>query len=884
MNPSVKLCVWVYRRLARAFPHEFWMNYGEDLERMGEDAAPEIWRRHGFFGLVKLIADIAVRLLLEYLTEFRQDAVYAARTLTKSPGITAVAITSLSLGMGVCVTFFAQIEWMMRPIPVALDPQALVAIEEPVSYPLFERYRDHSGVAQSTMAFMGPVPFGVAVEGLRGAKGERIFGHIVSPEYFSTLGVNPAAGRFFNPETEKPGAAPVVVISDRFWHTRMDSDPHAVGRALRVNGTSATIVGVGPKDFSGVWPSSAAELFVPVTAGISPELADNALQRSDARIFHVVFRADPAAQAATEAAVNTIKRTFDVESGAAKPDDKERHVGLILAGGVMPLTSGQRAASYGASIILGGLVLLLAYANLANLVIARGSERRKEIAIRLSIGASRFRLLRQSLTESLMLSLAGAIGALIFAHFLLRFFITLAGSATDEAAIELGYRVDLQSFMFAIAIAALSCAGFGLAPALASTRTDLTMALKEGAVTPLRGYKRFGIRNLFVAGQVAASLTMLLLTSYIVVGYEKTTRIAPGFDTAGLYMFQLDPVRNGYSEEQAAAVFEKLPERLAGTGKTTLAETAPLNDLMITPNIRVEALAHRGETQKVLVTVAQRRIGARYFNTLDVPLMRGGEFSERDVRGKASLTVSPPVILNQTAARDLFAGDDPIGRTIQEGKQDYTVIGVVRDMKSAVLLANPVPTIYVPMSVSSGATVILRGAPGSDLMAGVRKELAAMDPGLTIFNVRSMRNSIEQLNGFIRIGSAFYLGMGVFGLILASIGLAGVTAYTVARRRKEIGIRLALGARNGHVIRLVLREGASLVAVGSVIGFAAAFAASRVLATTTETLARSFAIAAGDPRLVIGAPLLLVAIAMAACYIPARRSTRIAPLTALRDM
>jgi ABC-type antimicrobial peptide transport system permease subunit len=283
------------------------------------------------------------------------------------------------------------------------------------------------------------------------------------------------------------------------------------------------------------------------------------------------------------------------------------------------------------------------------------------------------------------------------------------------------------------------------------------------------------------------------------------------------------------------------------------------------------------------VSVARQRIGAGYFSTLGIPLIRGGEFSERDIREKHSATVAKPAILNQTAARELFGAGDPIGRTVQEDKQSYNVIGVVRDTKSALLLANAVPTVYVPMEVATGATVIVRGAPNSDVMGIVRKELAALDSGLTIFNVRTMRESVAQMSGLIRLGSAFYFGIGMFGLILASIGLAGVTACAVARRRKEIGIRMALGARSGQVLQLVLKEGAVLVVIGSVLGFAAAFAASRALATTVDTLGRAFAMGTGDLRLLIGVPLLLVAIAMGACYIPARRSTRVAPLAALRE-
>jgi macrolide transport system ATP-binding/permease protein len=556
---------------------------------------------------------------------------------------------------------------------------------------------------------------------------------------------------------------------------------------------------------------------------------------------------------------------------------------LILAGGVMPLTAEERASSYAASMIVGGLVLMLACANLANLVLARGNHRRKEIAIRLSVGASRLRVVRQFLTESLMLACAGALGSLVFTYWLLRFFTESAARIGQEPA-EFGYHVDLWSVVFAAIVSVIAGMGFGLLPAFASTRTDLATALKEGAAATFRGYRRFGIRNLFVGAQVAASLTLLLLTSYLVVGYEKTRRLDPGFDLAGLYLFQIDPARNGYSAEQAQDLFSRLPDRLAAAGSMTIAESIPLVDFMVTPNTRIAAPSAQGVNHQVLTSVVERRIGAHYFTTLGIPLVLGREFAERDVNDSVSKSpVLPPVIVNQTAARELFSGNDPIGRTVRKGNQSYTVIGVARDTKSALMLANPVPTLYLPMQFSSNVTVILRGAHGSDTMSTVRAELASMDSGLAVFNARTMGEALEQMNALIHLSSVFYLAVGIFGLILASIGLAGVTAYAVVQRRKEIGIRMALGACRRQILQLVLKEGMALVAVGSVLGFGAAYAASHALAYTTETLARAFAMGTGDLRLIIGVPLLLVAIAMAACYIPARRSTRIAPLAALRD-
>jgi hypothetical protein len=358
----------------------------------------------------------------------------------------------------------------MRPVPALYEPQALMALEAPVSYPHFERYRDQKGVAASSAAFIGPVPFGVALGGSENGKAERLFGQVVSLEYFSTLGVQPAPGRFFNPDTEKPGAAPVVVVTERFWRTHLDSDPRAVGRTLHVNGQTATIIGVGPKDFAGVWPLTPAELFVPVTssAAIAPELADNALRRSDLRLFRVVLRLAPGVEReAAEAALDTVARQLNQEAAGPKKDEKGRQVRLILAGGVTPLTPEQRASAYGVSAVMGGLVLALACANLATLLLARGSDRRKEIAIRLSVGASRFRLVRQLLTESVMLSFAGGIGGLVIAYWFVGYLVAEANRTAGDAPSAYGYSLNFHSILFAVAVTMVAGVGFGLAPALA---------------------------------------------------------------------------------------------------------------------------------------------------------------------------------------------------------------------------------------------------------------------------------------------------------------------------------------------------------------------------------------------------------------------------------
>jgi predicted permease len=887
MNPRLSICLALYRRLASAYPHEFRMLYGEDLERLGDDAVPEGWRRYGLPGLVRLLADIALRLPAEYLTEIRQDVVYALRVLAKAPGFTAVAVLSLAVGIGMCCAVLAECQAIVGPAPGLRDPAMLATfIWSQASYPNFERYRnEHQTVAAAT-AVLGPVPFAVAFTGDKSARAERVFGHMVSPEYFTTLGVTPAAGRVFGPETEKPGMPPVVVVSDRFWRTHLGADRHAVGRGLRLNGSMATIVGIGPKNFLGIWPQSPADLFVPVTCGVSlaPELSGDPLHRSDREIFRVVFRlAHGVTLAAAEAALDAMTRNIDQETGARhNRDPKGRVVRLMPAGTVGYATPEQHALVDTFNVVLWALVLSLVCANLASLLLARGSQRRREIAIRLSVGASRVRLVRQFLTESVLLSFAGGLAGIVLAYWITHIISSLP--LPSQIPLEFNCQLDFHVLAITLAIALAAGIGFSLAPALVSTRTDIGVTLKEGAQAPLRGYRRFGLRNLFVAGQMAASLMLLLVTWFVALGFLSTIRMDTGFEIPHLNLVSLDPVRDGYSAERAAALFRDLPDELlrvngvravALTGSTLFAngDTA-----------RLSAPAGDGNGGQVLNSAFRERIGANYFATLGVPLLGGREFDRRDRQQDG------PAILNQTAARELFGAEDPIGRRIRERELTYTVVGLARDMRAGFLRPNPAATVYLPLTAewlgkntAQRVTVLVRGTAGRDTLAAVRERMASLHPDLTVFNVHTMQEDLDRMNSLAQWDAAIYVILGFFALLLASIGLGGVTAYAVVRRRKEIGIRMALGARARQVQGLVLREGTALVAVGSVLGVSGAFALARVFSAYSDVLARSFGQRDNNPLLLVGAPLVLAGLAMLACYLPARRATEIDPVSALRE-
>jgi predicted permease len=826
-----------------------------------------------------------------------RDARYAIRGMRSNPGFTLVTVATLALGIGLCSVLFSVLNaFVLRPAPGVSDASRLVTLEAPVPYPYFQRYRDEKGLSAGMAAFIGPVPFGVSVDAQADGKPERVFGHLVSLEYFSTLGVAPLLGRFFDPAQETPGAAPTVVVSARFWRMRLHADPHVIGRALRVNGRQATIIGVGPKDFLGIFPSTPAEVFLPVTAdpAVAPELADDILHRTTQPAFRVLVRLRPGmTMAATEARLDAYTREIDQQTGKRGSDRKGRQVHLILAGQASPLSIPERSLVATFYTLLVVLILSLTCSNLAGLILARGSARSREIAIRLSIGASRFRVIRQLLTESLILAALGGVAGFAAAYRLLDLFARFRG---DSALLQsdIVYTPDLRVVLFAFVISALAGAGFGLLPALATTRADLATALKASMGTRRSRYRRFGLRNLFVVYQVAAAMMLILIMGVWSSGLRNAANLDPGFDPAPLQFFSLDPARDGLAPNQSAALYTGLAQRLArlpGVESVALADQPPLNLTVANRSVSVPSVP--AGSRESVHPVAFLSIGPGYFATLGAPLVRGAEFSERDLGLDAAPSDILPAVINQTAAKDLFGGTDPLGRRIRqdaEGVQrTFQVTGVVRYDRQSLAVNRPVATIFLPLThydlrrgSRSGTIVLLRARTHLD-GATIRRKLASINPNLTMFNPQTMREFLAAANRVVQSGIAFTSGVGLFGLLLACVGLAGVTAQAVELRRKEIGIRMALGARPPQVLRLVMREGAVMISAGAAFGFAGAYGISRVLAAASAQMAEIIGWSTGNRALTIGIPFMLVSLAAIACYLPARRSISLDPLVALRE-
>ncbi len=896
----MKIAWRVYRRLAQAFPHEFKLAYGADMMQVGEDALTETARRQGAAGLMRLVADIAIRLPMEYLSEMRQDLRYALRALIKSPGFALVGVVSMGLGIGLTTNVYSS-RWALltREMPSAANASRLVMPEKPVSYFYIEQYREHKSLFSGVAALQNGVPFNVSLDGQRDAKPERVFGQLVSPDYFSVLGVEAQRGRVLSAEMDKAGDAPVVVISDRFWRSRLNSSPDAVGRTVRLNGQAATIVGITPAKFDGALAMNPAELFVPITvpATLAPELANDVLHQRNAKEFLAMMCLAPGVTIdAAEAGLDGITRRLDEQdAGAPLRADKGKRVVLLPAGTRAPIPRKLRAVVTGFLVLLMGLIMTIACMNLATMLLARGANRRKEFAIRLAVGAGRFRLVRQLVSEGILLSLLGGVAGFALTYGLSVLNGQIQQPAGAPAAPDVA--VDWHAAVFAFALAIVCGVGFSLAPALQATKADVTPALKEGSALQLPGYRRFGLRNVAVVAQVAGSLMLLLITGFLVVGLAGANNVETKFDKKTMALVSIDPVRDGYAPEKAQALFEKLSERLKASSAVhsfALAGQPPFSSDDDDEGIRLTAEDQLASSQ-VEKAIARELVGAGYFAVLNETMLAGREFAETDEnsvghgsKADGSGGAALPLVMNESAARVLFGNSNAIRKRVREDRQSYDVVGVVRDLKDRSGISQAI--VYLPLTrrdfakpPAGGITILVRSDAGTDALRGVRSVIASIDPSLTLLNVQTLSEYLQRSRYVMWSAVRTFGGIGLFGLVLSAIGLAGVTAYAVAQRRREIGIRMALGARKGQVLRLVLREGATLIAAGTVIGFMGAAAMARALSAMTSELADAFRFGTNDPRLLVGAPLLLAALAMFACYVPARAAAKIDPLKALRQ-
>ena len=888
----------VYERLARAFPHEFKLAHGDEMLETGVETMAQLARRRGGAGVVRLVADAAVRLPLEYLSEMRRDLQYAMRALIKSPVFALVGILSMGLAIGLTTNVYST-NWamLMRPMQGVTHAGSLVMAEKPVSYFYVERFREQKNLFADVAAFQSAVPFDVRLPGELNGKQERIFGQLVSPDYFQVMGVDAERGRVLNPGLDHAGDAPTAVISDKFWRTRLAARPDAVGLALRVNGQAVTIVGIAPRGFEGAFAAeSAAELFVPATvpAAVAPELADDPLHHRNARDFlALAYLAPGVTPEQAESALDGVVRRLDADDPSAPPQtDKARRITLLPAGTRAPIPQEMKQALAGFFGVLMGIVILIACMNLGTMLMVRGANRRKEFAIRMSIGASRFRLARQLMSEGMLLSLMGGL-----AGFGLAWLLNVSNAKLHQAVDAPGLpalAVDWRAAVFAFLVAVVCGVGLSVAPALRATRSELTPALKEGSAMQLPGYRRFGIRNLAMAAQLAGSLMLLLITGFVLMGFARGYLLHTNFDPRTMAMASIDPVRDGETPEKTLDLFAKLPQRLRDSGKFSSVALTTLPPFTTVDDDDSDQLTidDPQAAQRVQKPAIKESVGAGYFAALDEPLMSGREISDADERSlmepaPGNTTRVSPVVINETAAKSFFGSTNAVGKHLKEGSRRYEVVGVVHDLKSGMGIKQAIA--YVALTREDflrppavGITILARPRAGFDGAASIRDVVLGLDPRLVLFHVETLSDQLARSRREVGSAMRTYGGIGGFGLILSAIGLAGVTAYAVARRKREIGIRMALGANKNQVLRLVMREGFALIAVGTVLGFAGTVLVSKALETATSVIADAMALGTNDPRLLIGAPALLSVLALVACYVPARAAVRIDPLKALR--
>ena len=822
-----------------------------------------------------------------------QDVHYAFRTLVKAPAFTIVVVLTLALGIGANTAIFSLTDQvLLRLLPVK-DPERLVVLDGPgafqgrtfnngtFSFPIYRDFRDRNTVFDGVIARF-PTPLTLMTNG----QAERVSSELVSGNYFDVLGVHALVGRTFTPDDDKvPAGHPVVILSHNYWTRRFGADPAVLNRAITLNGLPMTIVGVTPPGFYGITVGDNPDVMVPVMmkAQMTPTWDDLLNRRS--RWLTVMARLkDGVSREQAEAAMNVLYRQINEqelqEMKAPSASFRERFVSkhLFLRPGQKGRSDLRNDFATPILVLMGmvGLVLLIACANVANLLLARGAARQKEVAIRLALGAGRAAIVRQRLIESLLLAAAGAALGLAFAWW--SGTLLLKTLPFDEAARTLSAAPDARVTGFALAAAALTAILFGLAPALQSTRPQLTSTLKDESGAVVGGTRHARFRKGLVVAQVCLSVLLLAGAALFARSLYNLKTIDPGFEADQLLSFSLDPSLNGYSRERAAALFERLQTELAALPQVRGAAPSVipfLTNSEWSSTIKVEGhKTKEGENMNPNVDA----VGPGFFATMGQALVVGREFTARDQMGAPKV-----VIINETMAKFFFPNESPIGRHLGWGRSeapDMEIVGVVKDTKTTTLREEPKRYVFTPFTQESelGAmTFYVRGlGDAASLGALVRQVAQRVDPNLPIYDMKTMTAVMSQSLFIERMVAALSVAFGALATLLAAIGLYGVMSYSVARRTREIGIRMALGAERASVLWLVLKEVALMVGIGVAAGVPMALALSRIVQ------AQLFALSAHDPLALAGAAALLAVVALVAGYLPARRATRVDPMLALR--
>ena len=828
-----------------------------------------------------------------------QDVRYGIRLLLRSPGFSAVAILVLALGIGANTAVFSIINAMiLQPIPS--DGPSVVGIynrntTRPDTYRSFS-YAEYQQLAASRDVFASVMAHTVTMVGVSdGDNTRRSLVSIVSASYFSSLDTPLAAGRPFTADEERPGAdVPVAVLSHQYARRRAGSAAAAIGTTVRVNARDYTVVGVAPEGFAGTMALVSPELWLPLGVyerTASGDLSDDIAPLSDPnhRPLMLVGRLRDGLSAA---AAGPLLETLTTRLRGADPQHDADHALMVqrlprLSVSTNPQSdTGVSAVSF---LLMGmaALVLLVACLNLANMLLARGTARRKEIALRLALGGARGRIVRQLLTESLLIAIAGGAAGLLLAFWGTRL---LTGTLVSVLPMVFTFdgtpdaRVLAATLVFSVASTVVA----GLGPAWRVTRPDVLPDLKAQPNEASGGRQR--MRNALVIGQVALSLALVTAAGLFMRGAVKAAAADPGFPLDGL-LANVSPALAGYDEAHGRAVIRTMLERVRntpGVQSASMASVVPFGDIRQGKRVQRAGTPPAPEGQEEAgVSASYAVIGADYFDALRLPVLRGRGFT----RGEEDTPGGMPVaVVDEPLARQLFGGEDPVGQIVQfskrEGKDSPTfqVVGLVAGVREDMFDKTPTPHVYVAFGQNYRGTMNLHvrvagaGATEAAMLGTIRQELRAADPGVPVLSLKTLR---QHRDGSVELwavntGARLFSVFGGVALLLALIGLYGVKSYLVSRRAREIGIRMALGATRGDVLWLVLREGLMLTLTGVGLGLLLSWGLGRLLSGLL------YEVSALDPLVFSVAPLLLTAAAMLAAFVPARRATRVPPLAALR--
>ena len=805
-----------------------------------------------------------------------QDLKYGLRMLVKNPGFTAVAVLSLALGIGANSTVFSIVDtFFLRPWPVK-DPERLaVILTDWPKEPDFRMssYPDYLDIRHEVSAFSDVVAYGdrggfVSGEG----QGQEVSVEVVSQNYFAALGVKALLGRTFSPQPDQAAAeGRAVVLSYALWQKYFGGNPSLPGKTTLLDGKEFTVIGITPQDFRGLRQGGAPDTWVTKEGWETMVPGEEQADASrDERWFDLAGHLRPSAQLSeARAQLQTLAKRLALASPAtnqdvtflAHPASEAAHEGMGLGIYLMAMV---------------GLVLLISCANVANLLLAQTERRHREIAMRRALGAGRRRLVGQLLTEGLLLSLVGGVLGVLLASWLMSLLPALVPPLS-----EMNLRLDGRVLLFTTAISLLTALIFGLAPALRAAKCDLAAVLKgeDPRLGQAAGAGRLPLRSLLVCGEIALSVVLLAGSALLLRSFWYSQRINTGFDPKknALMLSVAPPELYGYTEAQARAIYPALAARVEsvpGVVRASYARRPPLTG------------SEQGETQAVVIPGVQPPPGTdhfkirynivspKFFATVGARLKQGREFNEFDRPSTA-----PVVIINGAMARRFWPGQDPVGRSLQIGKKDYQIVGVVEAGRYVNLHETVQPYLFLPFTQVFSSECMLFVETAADpraLVSTILKETAAVDKRLPIVNAVTFREYMQEVLSEERAMAGLLASLSILGMFLAAVGLYAAVAYLVNRRTHELGIRMALGARRGDVLRLVLAQGLRLSVVGAAVGLAGAFAASRLMSQFI------YGVAPTDPLSYVASILAAISVALAACYFPARRATQVDPMAALR--